>query len=123
MLLQEKALEKKEVADRFAIAEDDDDLASAAELTFFQASKSLLLSRAADAFRQKLMKKKRETPAPWQTTGRRELLYKMKVHKSPLVDTSPATPTLAQNTALRHVMPRSALWAYLRRSKTTYAAS
>lgn len=32
MLLQEKALEKKEVADRFAIAEDDDDLASAAEL-------------------------------------------------------------------------------------------
>ncbi len=37
MLPQEKALEKKEVADRFAIADDDDDLASAAELTFFQA--------------------------------------------------------------------------------------
>jgi hypothetical protein len=92
-LLQEKALEKKEVADRFAIEEEDDDVAGVVELTFFQASHSALPLLATDPFLQKLFKKKRATPVPWQTTGRRELLFKMKVIS--LSRCLPATLTLA----------------------------
>ena len=35
---KEQVEEKKEVTNRFAIADEDDNVASAAELTFFQAS-------------------------------------------------------------------------------------
>ncbi len=54
-------------------------MAGFAELTFFQASRSALPLPATYPFLQKLFKKKRAMPVPWQTTGRRELLYKMKV--------------------------------------------
>jgi hypothetical protein len=45
--VQSQAIEKKEATNRFAIEEEDDDVASAAELTFFQASAPRHLHAAA----------------------------------------------------------------------------
>ena len=46
-MLQAKALEKTEVLNRFAIAEENDDLAGVVELTFFQARVAAVVDDAA----------------------------------------------------------------------------
>ena len=46
-VLQAKALEKTEVLNRFAIAEENDDIAGVVELTFFQARVAAVVDDAA----------------------------------------------------------------------------
>jgi hypothetical protein len=47
LVWQAKAQQKTEVSNRFAIAEDDDDVSSAVELTLFQASAAAVAAVAA----------------------------------------------------------------------------